>query len=257
MPEIGSTLREARMRHRIDISEIEAQTKIRAKYLRALENEEWDLLPGPTYVKSFLRTYADELGLDGKRLVEEYKLQFERLSDVELQPIAPPGQRRNAAQQRSNPWKRVWIAVVVLVIIGGALYFLGRGGNDGNGSKSAATTNTTRTETQTQPKTTTTNKKTPAKKTKVKLQVQPQAAVYVCLEADGKPVINQQVLEPGANSDTFKAKRFDITLGNGSAIIKVNGKAFNVPDSSNPVGYRFTPKGRTELTEAQRPTCNA
>src|SRR5581483_8085542 len=69
MPEIGSTLREARMRERIDVSEIEAQTKIRAKYLRALENEEWGLLPGPTFVKSFLRTYATALGLDGKALV--------------------------------------------------------------------------------------------------------------------------------------------------------------------------------------------
>src|SRR4051812_24174276 len=89
MPEIGATLREARMRLRIDISEIEAQTKIRAKYLRALENEEWNLLPGTTYVKSFLRTYAEALGLDAKLLVEEYKLRHERLSDVELQPIAP------------------------------------------------------------------------------------------------------------------------------------------------------------------------
>ena len=68
MPEIGATLREARMRARIDVSEIEAKTKIRAKYLRALENEEWDLLPGPTFVKSFLRTYAQALGLDGKAL---------------------------------------------------------------------------------------------------------------------------------------------------------------------------------------------
>jgi cytoskeleton protein RodZ len=56
--EIGATLRTARMSARIDVSEIEAQTKIRAKYLRALENEEWDLLPGPTFVRSFLRTYA-------------------------------------------------------------------------------------------------------------------------------------------------------------------------------------------------------
>src|ERR671936_531803 len=105
MPEIGTTLREARMRQRIDISEIESETKIRAKYLRALENEEWDLLPGPTYVKSFLRTYAEALGLDGKLLVEEYKLRHERLSDVELQPIAPlpPDARQRlgpAARQR-------------------------------------------------------------------------------------------------------------------------------------------------------------
>ena len=61
MPEIGDTLRDARMRAHIDVSEIEAQTKIRAKYLRALENEEWGLLPGPTFVKSFLRTYAQAL----------------------------------------------------------------------------------------------------------------------------------------------------------------------------------------------------
>src|SRR2546430_13408034 len=73
MPDIGETLRDARMRARIDVSEIEAQTKIRAKYLRALENEEWGLLPGTTFVKSFLRTYAQALGLDGKALVEEYR----------------------------------------------------------------------------------------------------------------------------------------------------------------------------------------
>ena len=78
MPEIGETLRDARMRARIDVSEIEAKTKIRAKYLRALENEEWGLLPGPTFVKSFLRTYAQALGLDGKALVEEYRLSHER-----------------------------------------------------------------------------------------------------------------------------------------------------------------------------------
>ena len=61
MTDIGATLREARMRARIDVSEVEAATKIRAKYLRAIENEEWDMLPGPTFVKSFVRTYAEYL----------------------------------------------------------------------------------------------------------------------------------------------------------------------------------------------------
>ena len=59
-----------RMRARIDVSEVEATTKIRAKYLRALENEEWDLLPGPTFVTTFLRTYAEYLGLDATRVAE-------------------------------------------------------------------------------------------------------------------------------------------------------------------------------------------
>src|SRR6201993_830734 len=89
MPEIGSMLREARMRERIDVSEIEALTKIRAKYLRALENEEWDLLPGPRLVKSFLRTSAQALGLDGRALVEEYKLHYEHPGEGP-EPIQQP-----------------------------------------------------------------------------------------------------------------------------------------------------------------------
>src|SRR3954470_780707 len=101
MPEIGATLREARMRARIDVSEIEATTKIRAKYLRALENEEWSLLPGPTFVKSFLRTYAQALGLDGRSLVEESRLHHESPSEAPLEPLVSSPQRSN--RRRSSP----------------------------------------------------------------------------------------------------------------------------------------------------------
>src|SRR6476661_6872690 len=125
MPEIGAALREARMRQRIDISEIEAQTKIRAKYLRALENEEWDLLPGPTFVKSFLRTYAEALGLDARLLLEEYKLRHERLSEADLMPIAPPG-RRERPRRGPPPGVGRDVAVAVLVVaLVGLLIILG------------------------------------------------------------------------------------------------------------------------------------
>src|SRR5829696_7970779 len=93
MPEIGETLREARMRRRIDMTEVETATKIRGKYLRALENEEWDLLPGPTFVKSFLRTYAEYLGLDARLLVEEYRQRYERPSTQDLTPFRRPPRR--------------------------------------------------------------------------------------------------------------------------------------------------------------------
>src|ERR1700742_3250317 len=96
MPEIGETLREARMRRRIDMTEVETATKIRGKYLRALENEEWDLLPGPTFVKSFLRTYAEYLGLDARLLVEEYRQRYERPAAQDLTPFSTgrrPGRR--------------------------------------------------------------------------------------------------------------------------------------------------------------------
>src|ERR687890_1300650 len=88
MPDIGETLRESRMRRRIDMSEVEAATKIRAKYLRALENEEWALLPGPTFVKTFLRTYAEYLELDARSLVDEYKQRYERPAHGDAAPFA-------------------------------------------------------------------------------------------------------------------------------------------------------------------------
>jgi cytoskeletal protein RodZ len=255
MPEIGATLREARMRARIDISEIEFQTKIRAKYLRALENEEWDLLPGPTYVKSFLRTYAEALGLDGKRLVEEYKLQHERLSDVELQPIAPPGQR-GQRPQRSRAGRR-WLIGWAVVILAAAIYLVVHNGGGNDDDRSGALTTTTRTaDTAPAQASTTTKRKKKAAPTRVKLQVVPTGTVYVCLEADGKAVIDKVTMNAGTPSKTFRAKKFEISLGNGQARVKVNGKTFDVPSSSVPLGYRWTPKGRTTLDEAQRPTCS-
>src|SRR5918997_818607 len=90
MPPIGETLREARMRQRLDIADVEARTKIRAKYIRALENEEWGTLPGPTFVKTFLRTYAELVGLDPHVLVEEYRTNYERDDDLDLQPLGTP-----------------------------------------------------------------------------------------------------------------------------------------------------------------------
>src|SRR5215207_2458559 len=129
MPEIGDQLRETRMRQRIDITEVEAATKIRAKYLRALENEEWDLLPGPTFVKTFLRTYADYLGLDARNLVEEYRARYERPSAQELTPFGANigGRRARPRRPALAPWMAVIAGVLVLV---GALYLLGTWGAD-------------------------------------------------------------------------------------------------------------------------------
>jgi cytoskeleton protein RodZ len=123
MAEIGATLREARMRAHIDVSEIEAQTKIRAKYLRALENEEWDLLPGPTFVKSFLRTYATALGLDGKVLVEEFRLSQEPLDDGDFQPIVstprrtPTGRKATRGPDSSRGYRAAIGAVSVVIVL--------------------------------------------------------------------------------------------------------------------------------------------
>ena len=114
MPDIGETLRETRMRRRIDMTEVEAATKIRAKYLRALENEEWDLLPGPTFVKTFLRTYAEYLDLDPRLLVEEYRQRYERPTTQDLTPF------RGRAGQRGRPRQRPRRSIIPFVVVASA-----------------------------------------------------------------------------------------------------------------------------------------
>src|SRR5882757_8549399 len=102
------------MRAHIDITEVETRTKIRAKYLRAIENEEWDLLPGPVYVKSFLKTYGDFLGLDSRMLIDEYKRRYERPSDQELRPIAALSRERERAARGPLLPPRVIIGIVLI-----------------------------------------------------------------------------------------------------------------------------------------------
>jgi cytoskeletal protein RodZ len=108
--EIGNSLREARLRQSLDFPEIEQGTKIRGKYLRALEDEQFDVLPAQTYVKGFLRSYAEYLGLDGQLYVDEYNSRF--VVGEEDQPARP---RRSAPPSRGV---QVQSRVVLLTLLG-------------------------------------------------------------------------------------------------------------------------------------------
>ncbi len=249
MPDIGATLREARMRARIDISEIEAETKIRAKYLRALENEEWDLLPGPTYVKSFLRTYAEALDLDAKLLVDEYKLRHEHLSEVELQPInaAAPGRER----RRQGPVIPRWVVIVLIfaaLIV--ALSVLGR-----DDSTPPVASPTTDTQTQTTP--VVAPPPPPARPRRVSLRIVATGEVNVCLKAGERTLINGQTLQAGQRTPVFRSRRLRLTLGNNSARLVINGNSRNVRASSQPIGIQITRNGRQSLSRAKRPVCSS
>ncbi|HEX3317995.1 MAG TPA: helix-turn-helix domain-containing protein [Solirubrobacteraceae bacterium] len=265
MAEIGASLREARLRAKLDIVDVEAATKIRAKYLRALENEEWELLPGPAFVKSFLRTYADYLGLDGKLLVDEYKLRHERPSDLDQMPISPGlgrrgGGRTPRAVSRISP---AWIIGIVIVALLGLFAYLGASGNEDN----STTPSTSSTQSAAQKQAAAKRKAAVAaaarrariRRQKVKLQVQPTAAVYVCLQnAKGKLVIPGTVIQGGSNTRVFSSKRFRITLGHGGdSTLQLNGKAFPVPDSGGQqISFEITRKQRKQLPAGTGPNCS-
>ena len=253
MPGIGASLREARMRQRIDITEAEADTKIRGKYLRALENEEWALLPGPTFVKSFLRTYADYLGLDGRTLVEEFKLKFER---PEMQAIAPPRPRDPARRQRGGRGGppgggRIWLALALVGVVLVGLFVLGRGGDEDTGTTDPATATTSTATSEREPAS-----GTPSRPRVATLKIIPTGQLYVCLrDAAGRRLLDGVVLQPGAETKTFRSRRLRLTLGNGDARLVVNGSPRPVPDVEQGIGYAITADAFTRLSGAERPSC--
>lgn len=89
MFQIGSTLRESRTRQGLGLDEAERATRIRARYLAALEEERFDQLPAEAYAKAFLRTYADFLGLDGGLYVAELTSRLEASEPRPPPPIDP------------------------------------------------------------------------------------------------------------------------------------------------------------------------
>jgi hypothetical protein len=250
MADIGSTLREARMRARIDISEVEAATKIRAKYLRALENEEWDLLPGPVYVKSFLRTYGDYLGLDSRMLIDDYKRRYEHPGDHDPRPIQARARDRERAAR--GPLIQPWVAIaVVLIAVVVALAVIG-----GSGNKPTPTTTNVG---QTHPRRHHHHhhKLTlPATPKNVTLELTPTGTVYVCLvNGTGAKLIAGQIFSAGQTIPTEKAPKLLLTLGNASVTMKVNGKPVTVTPSPNSIGFLIQPTGTTSLPAAQQPRC--
>ncbi len=121
MFEIGNSLREARVRQQLELGEVELATKIRARYLRALEEETFEALPAQTYVKGFLRTYADYLGLDGQLYVDEFNSRF---AGEDGEPHEPVVARRtsNVRRLQHRRVERRWV-IFALAGIGALLAF--------------------------------------------------------------------------------------------------------------------------------------
>jgi cytoskeleton protein RodZ len=253
MSDIGSTLREARMRARIDISEVETRTKIRAKYLRAIENEEWDLLPGEVYAKSFLRTYGEYLGLDTRQLIDDFKRRYEHPSDHELRPIAPLGRERD--RRPRGPLVPAWAIIgLVLIVVVVALAIVGSSGNNPNtgasvGTHSVVIHHPRRRHHHAAPKTTTVPKT-------VKLQLTPTGQVYVCLvDGTGKTLIPGLIFNTGQTIPVKTASKLLLTLGNASVQMKVNGVTVPVPSSSGAIGFELLPGSHHSLSPSQQPRC--
>lgn len=256
---VGQTLREARKRRQIDLAQVEDATKIRGRFLLAIENEEWDALPGEAYENGFIRSYADYLGLDGVRLAERHRQEVgttrpgEQLLGADPTRLAPRPARRG---RRRSPAPRTLALLVsaalvaVLVVVGALGGGDERPGKPGRPQRSAATGGQDEVRVTTPP---------PAAERKPGLALRLTATdeVWVCLlDAGGEPLVDGQILASGAEEGPFRSGSFTVSLGNGEISMTVNGQQASIPETPSPVGYTIGSGGELrELPDSERPTC--
>jgi hypothetical protein len=260
--EIGNTLREARLRRGLDISACESETKIRAKYLRAMEEEQFDILPAPTYVRGFLRAYADFLDLDGKLVLDEYEDRFGVPRDPFAdEPSRPPprggrgGGGRGRRPRRRTEAQLLWLAIGGVLAVA-LLVWLGVGGG---GTRPTAIPTALPSTTPSNPAASATAPARPARRPRA---VAPQGFVVTLvgtgrigswIEVRGRGETGKRVFEgilaPG---QTYTAPRVPNRLWVRSANpaelqVQVNGKAVALDASSPPTNYGITRRGAQVL----------
>ena len=253
-PRIGQILQKARVQRGIELDEVEQATKVRVKFLRAMEEDRWEALPAPVYARGFLEIYARFLGLDDAALVEEYRRTVEGADRVE--PIPPsvirPGYfkpRRSVRPPRVLLGGLLGAAVLVLVVVA----IVGALGDGGGSAEKPAQNESTAASTSAKEEA---GAPVAAASSKVSLELRPTGAVWVCVvDDDDRPLVNGETLGEGEQRGPFTGDAFEVTFGNGSVEMTVDGEAVKVPALAEPLGYRVTAEGAQRLDPADQPTC--
>jgi hypothetical protein len=257
--QVGQALREARTERGIELSEVERVTKIRIKFLLAMEEDRWDALPAPAYARGFLSTYARFLGLDDQALVDKYRRTAEGADRPE--PIPPqvlqPGRRRRGRLIKPVAMLLAGLlaaAALGLVIVGSL------GGSDGGdddadqrGERAGGSAE----------RTTTTGETTGAsggelsagEASEVSVELRSTGTVWVCLADDQDRTPVNETLTANEVRGPFEGRAFEATFGNGSIEMTVDGKPAEVPPLAEPLGYRITPSGVRRLDPTSQPSC--
>jgi hypothetical protein len=259
---VGNKLREARTRRKLSLADVEEATKIRGRYLQAIENDEWDQLPEDTYARAFIRTYGRFLGLDGERLAEEQRQARgaarpgERLPRVDPRPRPVTRHRRGGGGGGTPTIPPKVIAAFVIALVVAALLVVGLstgGGSNGGPAQSGAQ--------KTGAKAGTGQRQGHGKKPAPaghSLALAAKGEVWVCLlDGKGKPLVDGVILAPGESEGSFRSGSFSLALGNGAVTMTVDGKQAKIPQPSSPIGFTVRSDGSVhELPEGERPTCS-
>jgi len=276
---IGAALRAARERQGLSLAQVETRLKIRDRYLRALEDERWDALPGYAFAKGFLRSYATLLGLDGEALVVEFKAVAQDPAELELVEVLPEsrGDRRlspllqaapGAPRRRAIP---LLATLAVLALAGAAIYASGvLNGHHGpaTGSRGQITANHgTTAPSHHRPHGVTVHNHARGGTTapsRLSLQLVPTGRVWVCLiayptAASSSGVVTVDgILTPTSPRPVFTAaNHFLVTFGDDLVHMTIDGSIHDVAATpTNVVHYAIERDGSyQEIPRSAAPNC--
>ncbi len=275
---IGDTLSEARTRRGVDLDQVHAATGIRPRYLRAIEQEDWDALPEEFYARSFIRKYAAFLGVEPEPLVAEYRRQRGTTGgpgDAPTSPFARTTSRRAEAlrRRRARQGVYVWLgaaAVVVAIVVAVILLVSGGGGEGakeatgggGAGGKSGTGKEASGGDKGANGKggagkSAANGKEKAGGAPAVSLKIEPTAEVWACvLDAKGKPLVDGATLAAGETSGPFHSRSYTAAFGNGSVRIFIDGVRAKTPSTPSPMGFSVDRHGKLrEIPEGGRPSC--
>jgi cytoskeleton protein RodZ len=237
--EIGNSLRDARVRQGLEFAELEHSTKIRGKYLRALEDEEFELLPAQTYVKGFLRTYAEYLGLDGQLYVDEYNSRY--VAGEDENPLRPRGQPPVHDRRLAS---RLVLAVVVGIAVVVALVIVAWKFGGSNADQHQATPK----------KQHAAKHPRKARATSVALDIRATHGYGSYLDVHVGSVAGRQLyrgtLEPGQKQIFRSSKLWARIDAPGNVVVRVNGVRRDLPGGGHPRLVLALPGGRLRLASA-------
>jgi hypothetical protein len=246
---IGESLRRARTERELTLDDASEAIKIRVRYLRALEAEDWDAMPGRAYAFGFLRTYASYLGLDADPLVEELRRSIgedEQIVEERRAPVAGPG-------PGTFPSRGMLVAAGAVVAVLAVVFIVSQ--NDSGGEKTATTGRAVSQHDRNAQKHRSKPKPLP-EPTRASIEINPTGTVWVCLvDLSGQRLVNGQILAAGDSQGPFKAAGFELGLGNSEAKITANGKPLDVPSSPNPLAFHVGPTEAKAVSPGKRPLC--
>jgi cytoskeleton protein RodZ len=251
---IGEVLERARARRGLDIETVAARTKIRAKYLRALETEDWEALPSTAYAKGFLRTYARLLGLDADALVDEYRRRVE--TGVEPEHLLPFGEpvlearRRAPGLEEPRRWQGPLLAGIAVAALAIALVLVIAGGLGKDsphhrhrhaGAHGAHQRH---------------HRPAGAPSGPLTLRLRTLDGVQLCLVSSGRALIDSQSLAASSEAGPFAGRRFRLDLdsmGGGALRLRVGGHSQKI-HSRHRASYVVTGHG-VSRTSYKGPRC--